>query len=342
MKNKKVRERRLKALAGIRNISRDEKILHGSEAIAAGIAEAGAVNEPVTEQENEEVMVQTSKELTDQTRNQSTQQITDQSTDETRNQPTEQTSSQHSQQTSSQNSLQTLKSPQLYSCPKCGDKFSKKPYANIHCRKPKPSWKCEKCGVVIKHSCNIKRHKRSCLKAKKSGSKEQDMGNLTCEECGKQFMKIYNVVRHMKLVHDISTEKKLKCLVMDCGFSTDNEKQLKKHTTVMHVGTSLTVQCKQCQHSCRSLSGLRYHMATIHGTACPVCDKLFSTEARKESHMKTVHTENCRSVERNVGHSSHIVVCRKIGEHAIVVVPHNNNGTEPLEDVLNDEQESVK
>jgi phosphoketolase len=48
-------------------------------------------------------------------------------------------------------------------------------------------------------------------------------------------MKMYNVVRHMKLVHDTSQEKELKCPAIDCGFTTDSEMQMKKHTTVSHV-----------------------------------------------------------------------------------------------------------
>ena len=36
-----------------------------------------------------------------------------------------------------------------YSCETCGRKFSKKPYANAHC-KPKSLWKCDNCGIEIK------------------------------------------------------------------------------------------------------------------------------------------------------------------------------------------------
>ena len=53
------------------------------------------------------------------------------------------------------------RSQQLYSCAKCGKRFSKKCYAVSHCR-PKPVWKCEECNEEIKQSCNVQRHKRRC------------------------------------------------------------------------------------------------------------------------------------------------------------------------------------
>ena len=79
-----------------------------------------------------------------------------------------------------------------YSCQTCGRKFTKKPYANAHC-KPKSSWKCDKCGMEIKQFNNVKRHERICSKP----SKLKDVQDLTCTECGRKFTKRCNLERHM-------------------------------------------------------------------------------------------------------------------------------------------------
>ena len=168
------------------------------------------------------------------------------------------------------------------------------------------------------------------------------MKNLKCVECCKEFPKVFNLVRHMKLVHDMTQEKHLKCLADDCQFTTDSKKQMKKHSTMSHGVANLTVKCSKCEFSCYSSSGLRHHMVTIHGTACPVCDKLFSSEDRLEVHMKAQHEETqSRSTVKNSVKPDQIIVSRRIGEHAFVKIPDINICDENPEEIIGDENENV-
>ena len=217
-----------------------------------------------------------------------------------------------------------------YSCKTCGRKFSKKPYANAHC-KPKAVWKCDNCGVEIKQSSNVKRHERSCAKP----IQVKDVQVLSCTECGRKFSKRCNLERHKAVVHDISEEKVIKCPDKDCGYSTNRAKNMKKHNTLTHAATSSTFLCGKCDYSCFSAAGLRYHRTTIHGIACEVCHKLFSTEQRLLIHMSTVHK---RSNQSNVK-LTQVVIARKIGEHATVVGPETSDTNK---DIVLDENIDVE
>ena len=89
------------------------------------------------------------------------------------------------------------RSQQLYSCAKCGKRFSKKCYAVSHCR-PKPVWKCEECNEEIKQSCNVQRHKRRCKIKKNLNVQEKAHIDLKCDQCERKFTTWSNVLRHKK------------------------------------------------------------------------------------------------------------------------------------------------
>jgi hypothetical protein len=311
VKNKKVRERNLKEFVSSNRINLVSKNIE-QESLAEYPNPASYLSDE-----------QANKDPSDQSGKDSTWEVTTDTTQQAGREQTNQTSTEQTQQTSK-------KSIQLYSCYKCGKKYSKKSYADVHC-KPKPSWNCAKCGKEISQACNVKRHERSCSKP---DLPEKEPVNLNCCECGREFKKLSNLVRHMRIVHNKSEEKELKCLANDCVFTTDSEKQMKKHKTMRHGETSLAVQCRKCEFSCFSLSGLRHHMVTIHGTDCPVCKKLFSSNDRMKAHLKVVHKDTQSSTVNN----HHVVVSRKIGEHAHVVIPNNNNG-EGIEDEHNENSE---
>ena len=80
-------------------------------------------------------------------------------------------------------------------------------------------------------------------------------------------------------------------------------------------------------------------MVSIHGVACRVCHKLFSTANRVDIHMRKEHVHVYpQSSDDTTGQ---IVVSRKIGEHARIVVTENNNREKTVEDTVDYEHENV-
>ena len=105
---------------------------------------------------------------------------------------------------------------------------------------------------------------------------------------------------------------------------------MKKHNTLTHASTSSTLLSGKCNYSCVSAAGLRYHRATIHGIACKVCHKLFSTEQRLLIHMNKEHKRaNHSNAELN-----QVVIARNIGEHATIVVSETSDVNK---DIVHDE-----
>ena len=155
---------------------------------------------------------------------------------------------------------------------------------------------------------------------------------MKCDQCEREFTTWSNVVRHKKLVHNMFKESTLKCSAGDCDFTTWSHKQMKKHVTVTHAETEKTFHCKKCAYACLSSSGLRHHMVSIHGVACRVCHKLFSTANRVDIHMRKEHVHVYPQSSDDT--MDQIVVSRKIGEHARIVVTENNNGEKTVEDMV--------
>jgi hypothetical protein len=195
VKNKKVHEQNLKDFNRIIKKSVTEKYEQESEVETLGTPqiplhfELGVSETSTTQQASKEHSQRASIEPLQQASKEPTQQASKEPTQQASKEPTQQASTEPSQQANMEPRLQTCREPtpptskeptqqtskkttKLYSCPKCGKNFSKKPYADVHC-KPKPSWKCEQCGIEINQACNVKRHERRCSKSKKPNIKDQ-------------------------------------------------------------------------------------------------------------------------------------------------------------------------
>lgn len=208
----------------------------------------------------------------------------------------------------------------LYYCSTCGKKFSKKPYAKNHCCKAQKVFKCGKCGLEIKHASNVGRHEKKCLGKQTASMAQKNVVSLTCGDCGKHFSKLSNLSRHKQILHGVAEEKILKCLVNGCSFATNDPKQLKKHKTMLHESHSSPFCCDQCDLTCITASGLRYHKASVHGFRCRFCAKPFSSVVKLATHTRIVHNSAYQTTEA----ANSVIVRRNIGEHATVVTPAEN------------------
>ena len=208
----------------------------------------------------------------------------------------------------------------IYYCSTCRKKFSKKPYAKNHCCKAQKVFKCSKCGFEIKHASNLRRHEKKCSVNQIASVDQKDEANLTCDECGKSFSKVTNLKRHKHKIHGVAEEKIFKCLVSGCNFATNDQKQLKKHNTMLHEIHSSPFRCDKCDLTCITSSGLNYHKASVHGVRCRFCTKSFSSVVQLGIHTRKVHNSQYHSVEA----ANSICVRRNIGEHATVVAQAEN------------------
>ena len=89
-----------------------------------------------------------------------------------------------------------------HSCDYCGRKFGAKAKLQHHVSThtgEKP-YRCDKCDYGTAKKCNLVQHKQN---------KHQEFPNKShcCELCGKGFVTLGRVVRHMKVIHSVTSSK---------------------------------------------------------------------------------------------------------------------------------------
>ena len=259
----------------------------------------------------------------------------------------------HPPQSSSENEIDDIASSSIpgdkaksfrFSCKKCGKGFHRRGYAEKHCMKNK-SWACPICCQVIEHKKNVKRHESSCKKRCEPKEKSSSR-SYKCKECGLMYPSKFNLERH-ELLHGIISTKIHTCEVVDCNFSSNSLKQVKRHITLKH-STTIRIPCSKCDQQFLSRAGLLNHNRWEHGVNCDLCSISFSTERRLIQHKRQVHglvnssndsvinssnnsvinssnNSVVNSSNNSVVNSSNVsvVVSRKIGEHAVHKIVYN-------------------
>ena len=158
-----------------------------------------------------------------------------------------------------------------FKCTKCDKTFSRYGVAKNHCKEDVDSWKCEKCGEIIKHTNNKSRHLARCMKktqmirnnhsetrALVPGSSSNPV--TKCNFCGKVVGTPASLRAHISRQHKEDRLGDYKC--QKCNFVTKTESELKKHDTLKHK--SVKFKCPKCGYICCSASGLKKHRLAFH------------------------------------------------------------------------------
>ena len=164
--------------------------------------------------------------------------------------------------------------PKVFRCKTCLGRFSYS-YAVNHCS-DKSSWKCDKCGEVIKQSNNIVRHKGRChnkMEKLKTAAVEasESVAVHVCTMCEGIFKSKASLKTHMNVKHKEAKEGHLEC--EQCDFKTKHKNQLTKHITMAHKNKTL-FSCDKCTFSCYSISGIGRHKVRVHKASTDTPDLL--------------------------------------------------------------------
>lgn len=97
------------------------------------------------------------------------------------------------------------------------------------------------------------------------------------------------------MIANHQTERKLKCTVGSCTYSTLNIYELQKHR-LTHLEK---FTCKICYHEFDTRIKFANHYNLYHGRGkdykCLVCDKLFCTQTSVRTHVLSVHKQKFKN-----------------------------------------------
>lgn len=220
-----------------------------------------------------------------------------------------------------------------YKCEECNKVFRNKQSLNTHC-KGHIKKACPICGVEItvynlsKHITNHKAAPAIChLCGITSKNPESLRGHmyythskkrLTCEECGREFKKLYAYKMHIKKEH--IGERTFTCDTCGKRFFTNYE--LNSHIRTTHLKqrphickfcnkgfssrfsmrtherqhtNEVPYVCEVCGEGFRQNVSLRAHRKSKHNiiesknAECPICRKMFRDDWALKSHTRSVH-----------------------------------------------------
>ena len=114
--------------------------------------------------------------------------------------------------------------------------------------------------------------------------------NHACKSCGKRYLNIGFLIKHIQKVHQTEVVDNFKCAV--CEKVLKNKKSLQKHVNI-HIGT----KCDQCGEVMSSKHSLKFHMRNEHEEI--VCDKCPFTGTGKEveAHKHSKHRSGNSKVD---------------------------------------------
>ncbi|XP_045456544.1 zinc finger protein 501-like [Melitaea cinxia] len=144
---------------------------------------------------------------------------------------------------------------------------------------------CPDCGVAFKAPSQLRSHM-----VKHTGAR-----NYYCVECDKGFKSNNSLKQHLKIAapHVNYLELPLKCDHCDKRFSV--RRDLVRHSNRVHLNIK-PFQCDKCDKAYVNLWSLTEHKRFTHeghrrplNFPCPFCDKVFSRNATRKSHIRT-HT----------------------------------------------------
>lgn len=121
------------------------------------------------------------------------------------------------------------------------------------------------------------------------GHRSSECSCVSCDVCGKWFLRSWNLVRHMNHVHE--TNKPYEC--ERCGASYAQEKDLQLHQQYKHRCVTKPFYCQGCDIKFRAFGEYKQHNNAVHlgirPHGCETCGKAFATRFALKSHIECVH-----------------------------------------------------
>jgi len=158
--------------------------------------------------------------------------------------------------------VETGDSKPWYQCRACSKQFRRHPAAVKHCRVRGPAYRCQDCGISIRYSNNISRHKKRC-----SGQR-----SFFCSKCGRiikstvmetHILKCQGKRRKARAIK-VENEEKNSNACNICEFKSAHGSSLKKHITLSHSSDRYKFKCEECNREFYSASGMRKHKSDLH------------------------------------------------------------------------------
>ncbi|XP_063962279.1 zinc finger protein 37-like [Lytechinus pictus] len=210
---------------------------------------------------------------------------------------------------------------QKYHCKECNKSFLSKHYYIIHMKRhADEKFKCETCGQVLLTKKTLEHHVKNvhtkefpCHLCKKVFARNQylkmhieehELGRkCKCEECGKAFLRPFQLKVHKELVHSGACQ----CLCELCGATFKTEQILKQHTNTVH-SLVYKYSCDVCGKKFNRTSILNRHKK-VHSNdpmlrrfPCTLCDKRFNDQSKLKVHMdwhNNVRSHTCVICEKS-------------------------------------------
>jgi KRAB domain-containing zinc finger protein len=133
-----------------------------------------------------------------------------------------------------------------------------------------------------------------------SGFNKEENGKVKCNKCKYTSIKIGNVRKHCKEVHDMSNTV---FMCQECEFQTKRKAHLKAHITAKHQG--VRYDCNFCDFQTAYTKALRGHTKTKHNNGespfkCEQCN--FQAGFNKKDlrkHVRETHVSELKEEDEN-------------------------------------------
>ena len=164
---------------------------------------------------------------------------------------------------------------------------------------------CKECKTFFVSSSKLNRHLESVLRNEK----------FTCNDCGKQFTREDNLLRHVKALHETISSDKPTCKFCEETFNCHIN--LKRHLkNILDKNGNVKYACTKCEEEFCTAKFLAAHCRTMHSSeedlnmhitsvhipethVCDICSKSFSREDNLIRHQKIKHSS------QNIGKQVH-------------------------------------
>ncbi|WP_330925789.1 C2H2-type zinc finger protein [Candidatus Sororendozoicomonas aggregata] len=125
--------------------------------------------------------------------------------------------------------------------------------------------------------------------------------NLKCKECGRVFVKMAQLDKHMRSRHASAIQKLFKCPEMKCDKAFSEQWLLRRHQNALHTTNEQKVfKCPEmeCDKAFSQQWRLRRHQKALHATdeqkifKCAKCDKAYALKDSLNKHKQRAHPKN--------------------------------------------------
>ena len=202
-------------------------------------------------------------------------------------------------------SLESYKKSALYvknkdsrTCSYClklfADNYRRKNHEKIIHQQIKGSFKCNMCTKTYTNQDALNYHVR----------KHVEPVQITCADCGKQFVSEKGFKLHKDIVHGDGGMKSFQCNECDKAFSSYSN--LNRHMKCKHqdisamntdyvdsVDEALKFQCDECDRKFHRTDVLKRHVQTVHSEnkefSCSHCEKKFARKDKLKIHLQLMH-----------------------------------------------------